>query len=41
MTQLVYVITVRGFVPAGLCRKVIDAHVEAVKGQRRPKTSPK
>ena len=35
MTQLVYVITVRGFVPADLCIKVIEAHAEALTSARR------
>ena len=35
MTQLVYVITVRGLVPAYLSRKVIEAHAEALKSRCR------
>jgi hypothetical protein len=33
MTRLVYVITVRGFVPADLCIKVIEAHAKALKSK--------
>ena len=33
MTQLVYVITVRGLVPAHLSRKVIEAHAGALKSK--------
>ncbi len=35
MTESIYVITVRGKAPPDLVRKVIDAHVEAVKSLRR------
>ena len=31
MTGLIYVVTVRGFVPESLPRKVIEAHAKAVK----------
>ena len=37
MTQLVYVITVRGLVPAYLSRKVIEAHAEALTSAQRQK----
>ena len=37
MTELIYVVTVRGLVPADLSRKVIEAHVKAVKSQLLPR----
>ena len=37
MTQLVYVITVRGDIPESLPRKVIEAHVKALTSAQRQK----
>ena len=41
MTGLIYVVTVRGFVPESLPRKIAEAHAEALKCQQRRETSPK
>lgn len=35
MMELIYVVTVQGPVPAYLSRVVIEAHVKAVKAQRK------
>ena len=35
MTQLIYEITVRGLLPAYLPRKVIEAHIAAVKSAQK------
>ena len=34
MTELTYVITVKGPVPASLSRRVAEAHVESIKSRR-------
>ena len=36
MTKLIYVVKVRGFVPAHLSRKVIEAHARALKSKDSP-----
>ena len=36
MTKLIYVVKVRGFVPAHLSRKVIEAHARALKYKDSP-----
>lgn len=38
MSDLVYVVVVRGPVPAGLAHRVTDAHVESIRSQQRRKT---
>ena len=37
MSGLIYVVTVRGLVPAQLSRKVIEAHVKALTSAQRQK----
>ncbi len=37
MTELIYVVRVRGIVPVDLARKVTEAHAEALKSRRRLK----
>ena len=38
MTKLIYVVEVRGLVPAHLSRKVIEAHLKALASARRQKS---